>query len=142
MPPAPDLSSPDREAAGGDRLARRRRARRGTIISSRPVPGHRLRIVAIVCIDHPINWGTKRAVGKLRCLVGSGRVELSKQWRKKAADCLRLSREANTLESQNHWVSMADLWFRMARHVEDREVIDSVDPAIIDLRSNGKAEST
>jgi hypothetical protein len=69
-------------------------------------------------------------------------VELSEQWRIKAADCLRLSREANTLESQNHWLSMAELWFRMARHVEDREVIDSVDPAIIDSLSNGKAEST
>jgi hypothetical protein len=69
-------------------------------------------------------------------------VDLSKQWRTKAADCLRLSREANTLESQNHWLSMADLWLRMARHVEDREVIDSVDPAITDPPSNGKGEST
>ena len=40
----------------------------------------------------------------------------------KAADCLRLSREASTPESQNHWVSMADFWFRMAKHVEDRDV--------------------
>jgi hypothetical protein len=69
-------------------------------------------------------------------------VELSKQWRIKAADCLRLSREANTFESQNHWVSMAEFWFRMAQHLEDREVIDSVDPAMIDLLSKGKGQST
>jgi hypothetical protein len=73
---------------------------------------------------------------------GSGRVELSKQWRIKAADCLRLSREANTPESQSHWVDMADFWFRMATHVEDREVVDSVDPAPIDLPFNGKQHST
>jgi hypothetical protein len=69
-------------------------------------------------------------------------VELSKQWRMKAADCLRLSRETSTLEAQNHWVSMAEFWFRMAEHVEDREVIDSVDPATIDLPFNVKEQST
>jgi hypothetical protein len=37
---------------------------------------------------------------------------------------------------------MAELWFRMARHVEDREVIDSVDPATVDPPFNGKAQST
>jgi hypothetical protein len=60
----------------------------------------------------------------------------------KAADCLRLSREANTLESKSHWVSMAEFWFRMAKHVEDGKVIDSVDPAIIDSPFNIKEEST
>jgi hypothetical protein len=37
---------------------------------------------------------------------------------------------------------MADFWFRMAKHVEDRDVIDSVDPAVIDFLSNGKEQST
>ena len=74
--------------------------------------------------------------------MGNGRVEIPKQWRIKAADCLRLSREANTLESQSHWASMAEFWFRMAKQVEDREVIDGVDPAIIDFRFNSKEEPT
>jgi hypothetical protein len=69
-------------------------------------------------------------------------VEIPKQWRIKAADCLRLSREAHTLESRNHWASMSEFWFRVAKHVEDREVIDSVDPAIIDFPFNGKEQST
>jgi hypothetical protein len=69
-------------------------------------------------------------------------VELSEQWRIKAADCLRLSREANTLQSQNHWVSMAEFWFRMAQHLENRKVIDSVDAAMIDFLSKGKEQST
>jgi hypothetical protein len=37
---------------------------------------------------------------------------------------------------------MAEFWFRVAKHVEDREVIDSVDPAIIDFPFNGKEQST
>ena len=69
-------------------------------------------------------------------------MEISEQWRIKAADCLRLSREANTLESQSHWASMAEFWFRMAKQVEDREVIGSVDPAIIGFPFNGKEEPT
>ena len=69
-------------------------------------------------------------------------MEIPKQWRSKAADCLRLSREANTPESRSHWVIMAEFWFRMAQHVEDREAIDGVDPPISDLPSNGKEEST
>jgi hypothetical protein len=70
MPPARDLSSLDGEAAGGDPLAHRLRARRGTTISSRPVLKHRLRIVAIFCIDHPINWGTKAPLGSCAALWG------------------------------------------------------------------------
>jgi hypothetical protein len=71
----------------------------------------------------------------------SGRVELSKQWRIKAADCLRLSRQASTFESQSHWVSMAEFWFKVAKHAENREVNDSVDPATIDLTFNSKRQS-
>jgi hypothetical protein len=69
-------------------------------------------------------------------------VEIPKQWRSKAADCLRLSREANTPESRSHWVIMAEFWFRMAKHVEDREITDSTDPPIINLPFSGKEEST
>jgi hypothetical protein len=74
--------------------------------------------------------------------VGNSRVEIPNRWRIKAADCLRLSREANTLESKSHWASMADFWFRMAKHVEDRQVIDSVDRAFIDFPFNSKEGST
>ena len=69
-------------------------------------------------------------------------MEIPEQWRIKAAECLRLSGEANTPESRSHWASMAEFWFRMAKQVEDREVIDSVDPAIIDVPFNSKEEST
>jgi hypothetical protein len=78
----------------------------------------------------------------LGCLAGKGLVEIPKQWRLKAADCLRLSREANTPESQSHWASMAEFWLKMAKQVEDREINDSGDPTIINLPFNGKEEST
>jgi hypothetical protein len=68
-------------------------------------------------------------------------LEIPNQWRIKAADCLRLSREANTLESRSHWASMAEFWFRMAKQVEDRVAVVSVDPAVVDFLFNSKGGS-
>jgi hypothetical protein len=68
-------------------------------------------------------------------------LEIPNQWRIKAADCLRLSREANTLESRSHWASMAEFWFRMAKQVEDRVAVVSVDPAVVDFPFNSKGGS-
>ena len=68
-------------------------------------------------------------------------MEIPNQWRIKAADCLRLSREANTLESRSHWASMAEFWFRMAKQVEDRVAVVSVDPAVVDFLFNSKGGS-
>jgi hypothetical protein len=55
-------------------------------------------------------------------------LDLSDDWRKNAADCLKLSQEAHTLESRHYWLSMAAFWFRLAQHAEDREAIESADP--------------
>lgn len=56
-------------------------------------------------------------------------LELSKEFRKNAAACLRLSQEANSIEAQGYWIAMAQFWFDLAVHAEDRAAIESVDPA-------------
>lgn len=55
-------------------------------------------------------------------------MELSKEFRKNAAECLSLSQEAHSLESQGYWIAMAQLWFDLAVHAEDRKAIESLDP--------------
>jgi hypothetical protein len=55
-------------------------------------------------------------------------VELSKEFRKNAAECLKLSQEANSLEAQGYWIAMAQFWLDLAVHAEDRKAIESVDP--------------
>src|SRR5258708_19151618 len=73
---------------------------------------------------------------------GALALELAVECRQHAADCLRLSRQAHTLESQTYWLSMAEFWFKLARHAEDSEAIESVDPSTIDAtpdRRRGKS---
>jgi len=53
-------------------------------------------------------------------------VELSHEFRANAAECLKLSYEANSTGSQGYWVAMAQFWFQLAQHAEDREAIESV----------------
>jgi len=64
---------------------------------------------------------------------GNGCVELSNEFRANAAHCLKLSHEANSTGSRAHWVAMAQFWFQLAQHVEDREAIDSVIPSVVDV---------
>ena len=64
-------------------------------------------------------------------------VELSKEFRANAAQCLKLSHEANSTGSQAYWVAMAQFWFQLAQHAEDREAVESVDPAAVKGPNDG-----
>jgi hypothetical protein len=79
------------------------------------------------------NQGNESAAAMLtRSYWGSVALELSEECRTNAADCLRLSRQAYTLESQGYWLSMAEFWWKLAQHAEEREAIASVDPATVE----------
>ena len=56
-------------------------------------------------------------------------MELATEFRKNAAACLKLSQEANSLEAQGYWIAMAQFWFDLAVHAEDRAAIESVNPS-------------
>jgi hypothetical protein len=60
---------------------------------------------------------------------------LSEEFRNNAPECLELSRKSNSLESQGYWVAMAQFWFDLAVHAEDRSAIESVDPSVVDTKS-------
>ena len=70
-----------------------------------------------------------------------GPLELSKEFRKNAAECLQLSRKARSLAAQGYWVAMAQFWFDLAVHAEDRDAIESVDPASLPGEQNGNGKS-
>jgi hypothetical protein len=63
-------------------------------------------------------------------------VDVSEEFRNNACECLELSRKANSLESQGCWVAMAQFWFDLALHAEDRKAIESVDPSAVGAKSN------
>lgn len=58
-------------------------------------------------------------------------LRLPEEFRKSALECLELSQKANSLESRGFWVAMAQFWFNLAVHAEDREAIESVDPSAV-----------
>jgi hypothetical protein len=67
-------------------------------------------------------------------------LELSKEFRENAAACLKLSQEANSLQAQGYWIAMAQFWFDLAVHAEDRAAIESVDPASLPDAENGNGK--
>jgi hypothetical protein len=62
---------------------------------------------------------------------GEFALDRSKQYRKNAANSLMLSREGSTRAYQDYWVTMAEFWFKLARHAEEKEsaVADHQDEA-------------
>ncbi len=48
-------------------------------------------------------------------------MDLAEEFRLRAQRCLKLSQEAPTLESQTHWLAMAQLWFSLAQHTEEQD---------------------
>jgi hypothetical protein len=58
-------------------------------------------------------------------------LDRSRQYRKNAANSLMLSREATTRASRDYWVTMAEFWFKLVRHAEDKQgaVADQEDAA-------------
>lgn len=68
-------------------------------------------------------------------------MDLAEENRKNARACLNLSKQANSLEAQRYWLTMAQFWFNLALHAEDREAIESVNPATIGPPDKGKCKS-
>ena len=79
-------------------------------------------------------------IAALARLKRGGPLELAKEFRKNAAECLKLSRKARSLAAQGYWVAMAQFWFDLALHAEDRDAIESVDPVTLfgNENRNGK----
>ena len=48
-------------------------------------------------------------------------MELAEEFRTRAQRCLKLAKEAPTLEAQTHWLAMAQLWFGLAQHAEEQD---------------------
>jgi hypothetical protein len=53
----------------------------------------------------------------------SGLDELSTEFRARAQRCLKLARDAPTMEAQTHWLAMAQLWLGLAQHAEEQEAL-------------------
>ena len=66
-------------------------------------------------------------------------MELSRDFRANAAHCLKLSHEANSTGSRAYWVAMAQFWFQLAQHAEDREAIEGFDPSMTGDQNDGNA---
>jgi hypothetical protein len=54
---------------------------------------------------------------------------VSEEFRKNAQQCFTLAHETRSPESYVRWLDMACLWFDLARHAEDREMISGSAPA-------------
>ena len=63
-------------------------------------------------------------------------MKLSDEFRENARACLALSRKADSLESQGHWVVMAQYWFDLAVQAEDRKVAEGLDPGAREQNQN------
>jgi hypothetical protein len=88
-------------------------------------------------MDSPWN---AMSVATLPRLKAGRSLELAIEFRKNAAECLKLSRKAESLAAQGYWVAMAQFWFDLAVHAEDRDAIESVDPASLPGEENGNGK--
>lgn len=68
-------------------------------------------------------------------------MDLAEENRKNARACLQLSQQANSLEAQRYWLTMAQFWFNLALHAEDREAIESANPATLGASDECKGKS-
>jgi hypothetical protein len=84
-------------------------------------------------------WNAMSLVTLPRLKAG-GSLELAQEFRKNAAECLKLSQKAESLAAQGYWVAMAQFWFDLAVHAEDRDAIESVDPAALPGEENGNGK--
>jgi hypothetical protein len=66
-------------------------------------------------------------------------LELAEEFLKNATECLRRAEEANTMEAQIHWLSMAQFWRNLAQQTTEDDMVTRSDPAIPDNgKSNGE----
>jgi hypothetical protein len=48
-------------------------------------------------------------------------LDLADEFRTRAAECLRLAENANTLADQTMWLDMAQFWLRLSEHAREQE---------------------
>jgi hypothetical protein len=58
-------------------------------------------------------------------------LKLTEEFRKNAAECLKLSQNAISLQAQGYWIAMAQFWFDLAVHAEQRADMEGADPACL-----------
>lgn len=68
----------------------------------------------------------------------AGPVGLPDDFRENAQQCLRLAREATSVESRAHWLTMAQVWLKMAAHAEQVGMTGTPIAPDHDHDSNGK----
>ena len=56
-------------------------------------------------------------------------MDLTDEFRTRAAECLRLAENAHSLADQTMWLDMAQFWLRLSEHAREQEAAKSVDPA-------------
>jgi hypothetical protein len=59
---------------------------------------------------------------------GTG-VDLAEEFRARAGECFRWSKEARSIADQVRWLNMAQFWLRLAQHAEEQEAMRSADPS-------------
>lgn len=71
-------------------------------------------------------------------------MDIAEEFRTRAQHCLKLAHEALTLEAQTHWLAMAQLWFSLAEHAEERDAASigeaSAWPQVGRKHGNGHAD--
>jgi hypothetical protein len=56
-------------------------------------------------------------------------VDLGEQFRARAGECFRWSKEARSIDDQVRWLNMAQFWLKLAQHAEEQEAMRSADPS-------------
>jgi hypothetical protein len=56
-------------------------------------------------------------------------VDLAEQFRARAVECFRWSKEARSIADQVRWLNMAQFWLKLAQHAEEQEAMRSADPS-------------
>jgi hypothetical protein len=56
-------------------------------------------------------------------------VDLAEEFRARAGECFRWSKEARSIADQVRWLEMAQFWLRLAQHAEEREAMGFRDPS-------------
>ena len=66
---------------------------------------------------------------------------LAEEFRARAGECFRWSKEARSIADQVRWLQMAQFWLRLAQHAEEREAMGSGDPSP-KSEENGNGQQT
>ena len=67
-------------------------------------------------------------------------MDLADEFRTRAQGCLQRAHDAPSIESQTHWLSMAQLWHKMAGYADEQDT-RLVQRAIADALKSGKGQA-